>query len=993
MRMIIRWKKAASLALCCWTFGIFAATLVENGRSEYEIVIRPDAPRVTRYAAEELQSYVKKVTGADLPVKTTRSTGRKALYLGGHAELPSEAKYDPKNYNGAENFLIDELSAGDLVIMGADCDMEPLKLTYGDFGLLFGVYEFLERFLGVRWYAPGELGECFEPMKKAEITGLPVEDRPNAWARYYWPNIWNEMTDVESAKFSRRLRGWGVRPGGTNHSMMDLYFPYKETKPEIFALQPDGKNRRFGSFQKGTAPEQRKWADYPQYCFSNPDTLKAYCDFIDAVYRKDPAGKLWVNMPPTADAIHVVPDDNFTTQPCSCEKCRAAIDHKTRGRGTMTPLVWDFVRKVAEYAKKHYPGKKVMGLAYEGYYEPPAFELPDNVVVQICVNPYLIYMGAPAYRKAYEETLRKWGAKVKEISAWHYLLPYDYIPYAMPHIMYQHFRDFPDVKAVFLELNDSNMRPTAKRRPEHKTTTACDLAQVHLNLYFAMRGMWQNKIDVNAELDRYYRLFYGPAAQEMKKFHELSIPRWENVEGIEFNPTASYARFSGKELYEKIYPEKIVREMKVAFERARELAPESGIYRKRLDWIADSYFNAFVGSAEAFAREANASRDQVLFDAGKPPVHDGTLGDPFWKNTDAFDLVRIDAPLPPRYGATCRIAVADGKLWVGVQADDPDIATAKTERNVHDGDIFMDDSIELFIVPDPAKPEEFKNITANLNGVIADYAHTAANRFDRSFESGAVAKAVRSGKGYTMVFAVPLEKLGLAGNSFKLNICRNKVSGVGENNERSAWSCPYGSFWNVTQIPSIHLLTPEQSKACDRFNDPKRSYRSVMTHVSRDSKMHGTTEKGCNLRRDGSRMVVEYTFDESNDVFDYGSFGCPALAGADLSNAPFIEVRFRNPSADLHHTVTYAYQAEDGKVYGDYMRFCVNESHPDFRIRSVNLMTDGKAASIRMKQGKAHPKPVKLLSFSIYSSSPKRDGKPMALTLDYVRVTDKPLDR
>lgn len=969
-----------------------AVTLVKDGQSEYVIVVKPDAPQTTQYAARELQIYIRKVAQAELPIATAKEPGRKALFVGSHSALPADGDFDPARYSGLERFRIAELSDGDLVIMGADCDRNPVSRDYGDFGLLFGVYDFLEKFLGVRWYAPGEFGETFEPRTTVEIDKLPIDEKPYCWSRYFWPYVWNEFSSQDALIFNRRLRGFGVRDGGANHSMMDLYFLYKDTRPEIFALEPDGKSRRFGSFAPGTRPEERKWANYPQYCFTNPDTLKAYCDFIDAVYENRPEGKLWVARPPTAETITIVPDDNYTSQPCHCENCQKLI-HPQAGTGSMTPLVWGFVKQVAEFAKAKYPGKKVMALAYEGYYKPPDFDLPDNVVVQICVNPYIIYHGAPLYRQAFDETLRDWSRKTGEISLWHYWLPYDDIPYSMPHILYQWFRDYPSLKAVFLELNDTHLRaPNLPRNPEHSGVTASDLAQSHLNLYFAMRGTWGSELDVDRELDTYYRLFYGPAAAPMKTFHETAIQRWEKVENISDSRSTGYAKFSGKELYEKIYTPAAIAAMTSSLAEAKQLAPDGSLYRKRLDWLSASYFDAFLKSARAFANEVNVSRDTALLPTPPAPTLDGQLDDPFWLDKPENPFVRIDAPLPPRFPTMFKLGFADGTLFLGIRAQDPDSGSLKLDRTAHDSDSYSDDSIELLFCPNPDDVKSFSGIVINLNEVTLDYTLSARSGMDRSFESGVTSKTVKGDGFYTMEIAIPLDRLGIDMKNpaaFRLNVCRNKWSGVGENHEYSAWFCPSGSFMQLADTPIIRLIGTKDPKLVD-FRKPVSIEQWIQTMPG--DQLGPTTRTGCRLTREAGIVTAEYTFNAGNHRYDYGNLNLSQpLAGADLREAPYLELRFRNPDADLHHTVTYAFKTADGETAADYIRFCTHESHPDWRVRAINMATDGYQAGLRRKKGLPDWKPVELTYVAVYSHCAKMDGQPRAIRLDYIRVTGEPL--
>ena len=982
--------------ICCLTLLLSsvlavlnAAVIVDNGKSDFEIIVRKDAPKATQFAATELQKYIAKSSGVTLPVKAELSAGKKALYVGKNPAV----KTDPAKFANAEEYRVEELSDGSIALVGMESSADPFKDIYGNFAVLYCVYDFLQRTTGVRWYAPGEFGECVEKHTKIETGKLPFGDKSQAWCRDYWPRVWNEYDLKDSYIFARRQRGFGLSNGGANHSMLALYYIYKDTKPEIFALQPDGKGRRFGKPRPGATYKNSRWITYPQYCFTNPDTLKAYCDLIDAVYEKRPEAKYWTVLPPTDKAVYIVPNDNYTTQPCCCDNCRALIDNHSKGRGSMTPLVWGFVKKVAEYVKKKYPDKKVMTLAYEGYYEPPTFSLPDNVVVQICVNPYMIYMGAPAFRKAFDDQLAKWRKKVKTISIWHYMLPYDNIPYSMPNIMNQWVRDYPEIKAIFWEITDSAMLPKVPRLKSHKNRTAADLPQLHLNLFFGMRSAWENPTDVAAELERYYKLFYGPAAPEMKKFFDISIKQWENVKNVKFSGRTNYPKFSGKMLYEEIYSPKVIKVMKDAIVQAEKLAGKDTIYRKRIQWLRDGFVDKFFKAADAFAAEASISRDQMLFpqkDKKSQVVIDGKLNEKFYAALPEHHFVRTDAPLEPRYPTSFKVGISGKDLVIGIRATDPDNRAARVDRTAHDGDVFMDDSIELFIIPDITKGDDAKNITVNLAGVIADYERLAsigASTNNHKFESNARAAIKRFDDHYVMEIAVPLEKLGIKNNVFRMNICRNKYSGVGENRERSVWSCTYGGFWSFGQLPYLRIVDAEDG--FDDFTDNHWSYKTRMTPMNREGKRLEATQKGCKVIHKPGELTLEYTFDKDNLLRDYGTFNVYKIGKADLKGKPCVEIRFKNPDKDLHHLATYSFVAADGKVYGDYIRFCNNEEYKDFRTRKFNLASDGQRGSERNKQGIAHPVPVKLRGFSIYSSCAARDGKPRSITFDYIRTCEK----
>ncbi|MBO5721764.1 MAG: hypothetical protein J6S19_01500, partial [Lentisphaeria bacterium] len=229
------------------------------------------------------------------------------------------------------------------------------------------------------------------------------------------------------------------------------------------------------------------------------------------------------------------------------------------------------------------------------------------------------------------------------------------------------------------------------------------------------------------------------------------------------------------------------------------------------------FIDKFFKSADAFAAEATVSRDQTLFpqkDKKSLAVIDGKLDEKFYAALPEHSFVRTDAPLAPRYQTTFKVGISGSDLVVGVRAADPENRAARVDRSAHDGDIFMDDSIELFIVPDISKGDDVKNITVNLAGVIADYerlASTGTNSNNHKFESNARVAVKRAEDHYVMEIAVPLAKLGIKNNVFRMNVCRNKYSGVGENHERSVWSCTYGGFWSFGQLPYLRIVSDKDA--------------------------------------------------------------------------------------------------------------------------------------------------------------------------------------
>ena len=116
--------------------------IVEDGESGYYIVTADNHDECIDTAAEELQTYIEKISGAKLGIvpESALPEGADAVYLGETA-LSDTVDFDYSSikedgfllYSDGENFII----------RGEDSR-----------GTLFGVYTFLEEYLGVRWFTP-----------------------------------------------------------------------------------------------------------------------------------------------------------------------------------------------------------------------------------------------------------------------------------------------------------------------------------------------------------------------------------------------------------------------------------------------------------------------------------------------------------------------------------------------------------------------------------------------------------------------------------------------------------------------------------------------------------------------------------------------------------------------------------------------------------------------------------------------------------------------
>lgn len=238
-------------------------TIVRDGEAA-AVVVTADTPTETaKYAADEFVVHIQKATGVMLDVvpESEAPEGPNTRVYIGDTETGRVFGIDTENLP-REAYIMRSVG-NDLFIAGRAGDGDPLSPSNPDVGTLFGVYEFLERYLGVRWLWPGELGTYVPQTDTIEFWSVDETTEPALafrWIRLSHINSvihGREINEADSrlgfspsgAKayaralevFVRRQRmgGRDAKPP-TGHMFHGWWRKYGKEHPEWFALRTDG---------------------------------------------------------------------------------------------------------------------------------------------------------------------------------------------------------------------------------------------------------------------------------------------------------------------------------------------------------------------------------------------------------------------------------------------------------------------------------------------------------------------------------------------------------------------------------------------------------------------------------------------------------------------------------------------------------------------------------------------------------------------------------
>lgn len=158
----LAWATSVCFFLISVTASGEALTIAQNNSSQYVILVSKQACQTERFAAEELQYYLKRITSARLPIVT--ETG-KSLYIAVGENSATEKMNIVPRYEEDDNYKICR-KRNNILLRGA-CPR----------GTLYAVYAFLEK-LGCWWFGPDipVLKGYHEKIPSLSILSVDLDD-------------------------------------------------------------------------------------------------------------------------------------------------------------------------------------------------------------------------------------------------------------------------------------------------------------------------------------------------------------------------------------------------------------------------------------------------------------------------------------------------------------------------------------------------------------------------------------------------------------------------------------------------------------------------------------------------------------------------------------------------------------------------------------------------------------------------------------------------
>jgi hypothetical protein len=390
---------------------------------------------------------------------------------------------------------IEEYPALILGVRGRDNSLQPLAYHVwreddaiyfsggSDQGVINGVYAFLEKELGCRWYIPGPLGDYLPTRETIRLDEVNLQGTPD----FQSITGFGTHPNAEIGRiWTRRNRLDGFPQHFHSHNSARIATPdMLDEHPEYFALCGKRRNQK-------------------QMCTTQPAVVEWTIS----------AARTYLDENPGMESFSLSPGDfrGF----CQCEGCRGLDDELGIDPfildGSLSDRLVVFFNKVAEEVVKTHPDKRLAFYAYMNYTRAPEVVKPHPMLLPVLVHtPWDYCMHHPIDDPDCERN-RRFADAVK---GWHKLCQelylYDY--WAHYHLCGHHGivhnirRDLPWLRQNGVVGFYGEMHPQRWTQP--------------LNYYLPARLAWNVDTDVDVIVTEFYDHMFGPAATVVSEYAQL----------------------------------------------------------------------------------------------------------------------------------------------------------------------------------------------------------------------------------------------------------------------------------------------------------------------------------------------------------------------------------------------------------------------------------------------------------------------------------------
>ena len=491
--------------------------LAEDEVSRYRIVVPSAATEHELKAANVLQSYLLQISSTAIPiVAADKAWSKYEILLGQNDRL--DGLNIGLNFNTLkeDGFLI-KTDSMRLIIAGGN-----------EKGTLYGVYTFLEKYLGCRMYSPSV--KIIPKQKRivlADINDLqiPVITFRDTHYRVTWHDEYTDWHKLDHDENGER-KSWGM----WCHTFNALVPPkvYYDEHPEYYAMV---NGERMPT----------------QLCLTNPKVLEITISNLRKRIAAQP------------DAIYWSVSQNDNKNYCTCDNCKV-IDSR---EGSPSGSIIHFVNQVAD----EFPDKMISTLAYEyGRRAPKTLKPRENVNIMLCSIEAFRHLpiAEDPTSADFVRDVEDWSKIAKDIIVWDYVIQFNNLisPFPNLHVLQPNLKFFADhgVNAMFEQGNREVGGEFAA-----------------LRAYMISKLMWNPAENADTIMNDFVNGYYGAAGPVIRQYIDemrealLKAEKPLKIFGTPIEAASTYLTPALIQRYEKLFneAEAIVADSAIILERVK----------------------------------------------------------------------------------------------------------------------------------------------------------------------------------------------------------------------------------------------------------------------------------------------------------------------------------------------------------------------------------------------------------------------------------------
>ena len=466
------------------------------------IVVPRETDRALTEAASDLKQCLKRSAAFEAAITDAHALkGHLRILVGAGAQGVTESDLPPKDA-GAETLRIRR--RGDVIVIAG---RDPVATANG-------VYTFIQKHLGVRWFIPGPMGEYVPPRKRGEIFDNISDEiispvfSPRHWEAFSNPKygpaswrVWARRNRLDSPplaaymtadSFNTWLPRFWQTPGVKEH---EEFYPLVNGKRRV--VDP------FGKLPQVRGTKQRRWTWAP--CWSNLGLVEIVAENCREYFEKHP----------NVTTVSLGLDDVDIY--CECKPCRdldGGVRPSFRGDASnVSNRFYWLLNQVASRLAKTHPDKFIKTLIYKNVRAVPSTidRLQPNIVGVLAASTASVgEWRVEAVRRKEIAQSTAWSKICSRLGRWEYLGLAEPVPRYFPHLL-------DDGIKFDAAHNITIVGPNSTRAL---------LPNVVPMFWAAQQLYWQSHLDINDLLDEFFTGFFAESAAPMKDYFDFTEELW-----------------------------------------------------------------------------------------------------------------------------------------------------------------------------------------------------------------------------------------------------------------------------------------------------------------------------------------------------------------------------------------------------------------------------------------------------------------------------------